>query len=90
MIGLGESGNQKNALLNIYNYRILLKEEPESGFTVLVPSLEGCITYGETLLEAKENAKEAIELYIKSLKEDNLPIPSDDNLLEYNLQISHV
>ena len=36
------------------NYRILLREEPEGGFTVLVPSLEGCITYGETLDEAKK------------------------------------
>jgi len=75
--------------MTVYNYRILLKEEPEGGFTVMVPSLEGCITYGKTLLEAKENAKEAIELYIESLKEDGLPIPTDDNLLEYNLQISY-
>ena len=76
--------------MTVYNYRILLKEEPEGGFTVMVPSLEGCITYGKTLAEAKENAKEAIKLYIESLKEDHLPIPTDDNLLEYNLQINNV
>lgn len=75
--------------MEIFNYRILLKEEPEGGFTVIVPSLQGCITYGSTLEEAKANAKEAIELYIESLKEDQLPIPTDDNLLEYNLQISY-
>jgi antitoxin HicB len=51
------------------SYKILLKPEPESGFTVNVPALPGCITYGETLEEAKVNAKEAIELYIESLKE---------------------
>ena len=75
--------------MNVLNYRILLREEPEGGFTVFVPTLEGCISYGKTLNEAKKNAKEAIELYIESLKSDNLPIPSDDNLLEYNLQITN-
>ncbi len=70
------------------NYRILLREEPEGGFTVFVPGLEGCITYGKNLKEAKENAKEAIELYIESLKEDNLPIPKDENLLEFSLEVS--
>jgi antitoxin HicB len=75
--------------MEAYNYKILLKEEPEGGFTVTVPSLAGCITYGENLTEAKKNAKEAIELYIDSLKEDGLSIPSDENLLEYNLQINH-
>lgn len=58
------------------NYKILLREEPEGGFTVFVPSLEGCITYGKDLKEAKENAKEAIELYTESLKEHNLLIPT--------------
>ncbi|MGZ8558482.1 MAG: type II toxin-antitoxin system HicB family antitoxin [Chitinophagaceae bacterium] len=28
------------------NYRILLTKEPEGGFTVMVPALPGCITYG--------------------------------------------
>ncbi len=75
--------------MEIRNYKILLREEPEGGFTVFVPSLEGCITYGENLTEARKNAKEAIELYIESLQADNLPIPSDENLLELNLQISN-
>ena len=75
--------------MEVFNYKILLKEEPEGGFTVKVPSLEGCITYGSTLEEAKLNAKEAISLYIESLKADNLPIPTDENLLEYNLQINY-
>ena len=75
--------------MDVLNYKILLREEPEGGFTVFVPSLEGCITYGKYLYEAKKNAKEAIEIYIESLKSDNLPIPSDNNLLEYNLQIDN-
>jgi len=54
--------------MNTLNYKILLKKEPEGGFTVFIPSLPGCITFGDTIDEAIEKAKEAIELYIKSLK----------------------
>jgi len=52
-----------------------------------VPALPGCITFGTDLEEAKANAKEAIELYIESLKEHGEEIPSDENVLEYNLQL---
>lgn len=69
------------------NYRILLRAEPEGGFTVLVPTLPGCITFGSTLNEAKEMAKEAIELYLESLKAHNEPIPNDNETLEYNLLV---
>jgi antitoxin HicB len=69
------------------SYKILLKPEPEGGFTVNVPALPGCITYGSDLEEAKANAREAIELYIESLKEHGEVIPSDEGVLEYNLQL---
>jgi antitoxin HicB len=67
--------------------KILLKPEPEYGYTVNVPALPGCITYGADIDEAKLNAKEAIELYIKSLKAHCEEIPSDEDVLEYNLQL---
>ncbi|MDA0195533.1 MAG: type II toxin-antitoxin system HicB family antitoxin [Bacteroidetes bacterium] len=74
--------------MKILNYKVLLRTEPEGGFTAIVPSLDGCITYGETISEARKNAKEAIELYIESLKVDGLDIPSDENFLEYNVQVN--
>ena len=49
----------------------MLRPEPEGGFTVIVPSLPGCITYGSTLREAKQMAAEAIELYLESLAAHN-------------------
>jgi predicted RNase H-like HicB family nuclease len=52
--------------------RIRLKKEPEGGYTVLVPSLEGCITYGEDVDDAIKNAREAIELYIETLKTESI------------------
>ena len=63
-------------------FKIILEKEPDGGFSVSVPSLSGCATQGETIEEAITNAKEAIALYIQSLKEDNQPIPEGDVLLE--------
>jgi len=68
-------------------YRLLLNREPEGGYTVLVPTLPGCITYGETVEEAIAMAKEAIELYIESLVAHNEPIPDERNTLEYSLTL---
>ena len=69
------------------SYRILLRKEPEGGYTVIVPSLPSCVTYGDTIEEAIEMAKEAIELYIESLKEHGEEIPTDEGTLEYPLTV---
>ncbi len=61
----------------ILHYNIIFRTEPEGGFTVVVPSLPGCITYGRDLEEAKKMAIDAIEGYIASLKKHNEPIPND-------------
>ena len=73
--------------MRIQNYRILLRKEPEGGYTVLVPSLPGCVTYGKTIEEAREMATEAIELYIESLEAHGEEIPTEEDMLEYNLAI---
>ena len=58
-------------------YTVIL-EKGEDGYIVAnVPALPGCITQGKTREEALKNAKEAIELYIDVLREDNEPIPQD-------------
>ncbi len=71
----------------MYTYKIQLREEPDGGFTVLVPALPGCITYGENVDEALSMAKEAIQLYIEVLKDSGEKIPDDRNTLEYSLQL---
>jgi len=73
--------------MRILNYRVLLQREPEGGYTVIVPLLPGCITYGETIEESKKMAKEAIELYLESLIEDGEEIPIEDNVLEAMIAI---
>lgn len=73
--------------MRIQNYRILLRKESEGGYTVIVPSLPGCVTYGKTIEDAREMAKEAIELYIESLEAHGEEIPTEEDMLEYNLAI---
>ncbi|UUX91895.1 type II toxin-antitoxin system HicB family antitoxin [Methanoplanus endosymbiosus] len=70
-----------------FNFRTMLRKEPEGGYTAYVPSLPGCVTFGDTIEEATEMVREAVELYIESLIEHGEPIPSDDEIFEYNLQI---
>ena len=59
-------------------YNVIFRAEPEGGFTVIVPSLPGCITYGRNLKEAKKMAIDAIKGYIASLKKHKEPIPTDE------------
>jgi predicted RNase H-like HicB family nuclease len=73
--------------MKVLQYRVLLRKEPEGGYTVIVPSLLGCVTYGETVEEAIKKAKEAIELYLETLKDLGEEIPTDDETLEYMLTL---
>ena len=63
-------------------FKIILERDPEGGFSVHVPALPGCVTEGESVEECLRNAKEAIALFLDSLKEDGLPVPVSDVLLE--------
>ena len=46
-------------------YQVVFQEETERGFSVWVPDLPGCASQGETIEEALENIREAIELYLE-------------------------
>ena len=69
-------------------YKILLHKEPEGQYTATVPTLPGCITYGENLDNAIVMAKEAIELYIEELRSRGEEIPDDSNTLECSINLA--
>ncbi len=68
-------------------YTIYLHPEPEGGFTVIVPALPGCITWGKTLDEARFLAKDAIQAYLESLRKHGEAIPSDDEGLVTSVSV---
>jgi len=71
----------------LLNYRILLRKESEGGYTVIVPSLPGCVTYGKSIDKTIKMAKEAIELYIESVKKHGEKIPTEEKTFEYTLTV---
>ena len=71
-----------------YTFRIILRPEPEGGYTVIVPSLPGCITYGETTEEAERMAQDAIEGCLAVMKEEGEEIVDDSKILEKNVQVA--
>ncbi len=52
-----------------------LQPEVEGGYTVSVPSLPGCISYGETFEKAIEMIKDAMEGWLAVAREKGVPIP---------------
>jgi antitoxin HicB len=68
-------------------YSIVLRPEPEGGYTVRVPALPEIVTYGENEAEALMMAKEAIELVIESRRELGEPIPAGDQSLYREVEV---
>lgn len=59
-------------------YKISIQEiNDESGhyFLATVDELPGCMSDGKTVEEAYKNIREALELHIESMIEDNMDIP---------------
>jgi len=62
------------------SYQIDLIPDEDGGYTVVVPALPGCISYGESVLEATRHAREAIELHLTNLAAHKQPIPQSHEL----------
>jgi antitoxin HicB len=53
--------------------------EPEGGYTVTCPSLPPVVSYGDTLAQARRNAREAIELVLQVYRDEGRPMPPSDH-----------
>ncbi len=62
-------------------YSVVVHPAEEGGYWVEVPALPGCYSQGESVEEALNNAKEAIQLYLEVLDEDKKPIPRDKDVV---------
>jgi predicted RNase H-like HicB family nuclease len=58
-------------------YCIWLEPEPEGGFTVAVPALTGCVTWGESYEQALEMARECIAGFLEALAKAGDPVPRE-------------
>ena len=57
------------------HYPVVIHKDPDSDYGVTVPDLPGCFSAGETLDEALDMAKEAVETHIEGLLLDGDPLP---------------
>ena len=65
-------------------YRFLVVIEKANGnYSAYSPDLPGCVATGHTVQETETNISEAIEMHVKGLLEDRLPIPDSHATAEY-------
>jgi predicted RNase H-like HicB family nuclease len=62
---------------------LIVIEKAENNFSAYSPDLPGCIATGATREEAEKNMHEAIQLHIKGVIQDNIPIPQSQSFAEY-------
>jgi len=54
----------------VYEFDAVILEDESGGYIALVPALPGCHTQGETMDDVLRNVKEAIELYLETLSDE--------------------
>lgn len=69
------------------SYSVFYEQAPEGGFVAFVPALPGCHTQGETIEEAERNVKDAIALYLDSLKAHGEPVPVEGHSFQGRVSI---
>jgi predicted RNase H-like HicB family nuclease len=60
----------------------MIIEKGERNYSAYFPDLPGCIATGETLDELKQRMREALDLHLRGMREDGLPIPQP-SLVDY-------
>ncbi|MBV6396399.1 MAG: hypothetical protein HFACDABA_01997 [Anaerolineales bacterium] len=59
----------------VYKLPLVLEPQPEGGYVVTCPLLPELITEGDSVLEALNNANDALAAIVEALKELGQPLP---------------
>ncbi len=62
---------------------VLEYDKEENVYITHVPALDNISTFGTTRGEALDNTREAILGYIEAAQKEGLPLPGEDNALEW-------
>ena len=67
--------------------RVVIERDEDGVFVIEAPALPGCISEGATREEALGNIREAITVYLESLRarDEPIPPPIDEELIEVAL-----
>lgn len=72
----------------VLQYTVFYEADEEGGFVASVPLLPGCYTQGATLEDAEKNIKEAIGVYLLSLKKFKEPIPIEEKSFQSVVKVA--
>jgi predicted RNase H-like HicB family nuclease len=61
----------------------IIVEKTKTNYSAYVPDLPGCVATGQTVQEAENEIREAIEFHIEGLREDGLDVPQPASIVEY-------
>lgn len=71
---------RKEILMSKYVYPAIFTSEPDGGYSVYFPDLEGCYTCGDTLADALFMAEDALALILYGYEKDQRPIPQPSKM----------
>jgi antitoxin HicB len=60
---------------HLYKIALVLEPQPEGGFTVTSPTLPELVTEGDSLEEALENVRDALEAVLEIYREQGRELP---------------
>lgn len=63
-------------------YAIVI-EKAENNYAAYVPDLPGCVATGQTIEETEQQIREAVDLHLRGMREDGLPIPEPSSSVDY-------
>ena len=62
---------------------LIVIEKADRNYSAYSPDLPGCVATGKTHDQAARNMHEAIDLHVRGLLEDKLPVPQSRSFAEY-------
>ncbi len=62
---------------------LVVIEKADGNYSAYSPDLPGCVATGKTRDEAAQSMHEAIEMHVRGMLEDHLPVPESSSFAEY-------
>jgi len=62
---------------------LVVTEKANGNYSAYSPDLPACVATGRTRDQAAKNMHQAIEMHVKGMREDRIPIPKSHAIAEY-------
>jgi predicted RNase H-like HicB family nuclease len=67
----------------MYRFLVVI-EKANKNYSAYSPDLPGCAATGKTREEVEHNMYGAVEMHLRGLREDNIPVPESHTIAEYH------